>query len=238
MPKQWERSPARLEDLCTYLFLNYLHDEMNLIFHLKNFKDRSVLLKRHGLESDRLIARLESQLTHNLTGILHDIVRQKMVDILISTLHSVPSSIQNLMGVAVPPPVLCKIFESSKAGTSTASSSSNTALQQQQQHQYRSFPRLQLFELVLHKELRVLDFSQNKEWPDGDQMQDVSRILWKIIGDKCAMLEKLIIPKELTFSNSMNKIFLSGGSFLTHLTLKRNVPNNVSEEGHKEHFNF
>ena len=210
--------------MCIYLFLNYLHDEMNLIFHLKNFKDRSVLLKRHGLESDRLIARLESQLTHNLTGIVHDIVRQKMVDILISTLHSVPSSIQNLMGVAVPPPVLCKIFESSKAGN--AATSSSTPLQQQ--HQYRSFPRLQLFELVLHKELRVLDFSQNKEWPDGDQMQDVSRILWKIIGDKCAMLEKLIIPKELTFSNSMNKIFLIGGTYLTHLTLKRNVPNNVS----------
>ena len=59
-------------------------------------------------------------------------------------------------------------------------------------------------------------------------MQDVSRILWKIIGETCTKLEKLIIPKELTFSNSMNKIFLNGGSYLTHLTLKRNVPNNVS----------
>ena len=87
-----------------------LFTEMNLIFHLKNFKDRSVLLKKHGLESETLIARLENQMTESLTGILHDIVRQKMVDMLISTLHSVPNSINNLMGVALPPPVLCKIY--------------------------------------------------------------------------------------------------------------------------------
>ena len=90
-------------------FLSFI-TEMNLIFHLKNFKDRSVLLKKHGLESETLIARLENQMTESLTGILHDIVRQKMVDMLISTLHSVPNSINNLMGVALPPPVLCKIY--------------------------------------------------------------------------------------------------------------------------------
>ena len=235
---QWECSPPRLEEMCTYLFLNYLHDEMNLIFHLKNFQDRSVLLKQHGLEPDRLIARLETQLCTSLTGILHDIVRQKMVDILISTLHTVTHSIQDLMGVCKPPPVLCKIPEnfelnnSNGAGGSTSkymptipssSNSANSAI-----HQCRSFPRLQLFELVLHKELRILDFSQNKDWPpDGnEQMQDVSRNLWKIISDRCQRLEKLIIPKELTYSSTMNKIFLYGGSHLTHLTLKRNVPNN------------
>ena len=93
--------------------------------------------------------------------------------------------------------------------------------------QYRSFPRLQLFELIVHRDLKYLDFSQNKEWPDSDQMQDVSRTLWKIIGDKCHRLEKFIVPKELTYSSTMNKIFINGGQNLTHLTLKRNVPNNL-----------
>ena len=232
MPPQWECNPPRLEDMCTYLFLNYLHDEMNLIFHLKNFQDRSVLLKQHGLEPDRLIARLESQMTHYLTGILHDIVRQKMVDILISTLHTVSSSIQDLMGVCKPPPVLCKIpdirplvnFEPTTLNSGSKYLPSNPYTI----HQYRTFPRLQLFELVLHKDLRILDFSQNKDWPpDGnDQMQDVSRNLWKIISERCQSLERLIIPKELTYSSTMNKIFLYGGSHLTSLTLKRNVPNN------------
>ena len=48
------------------------------------------MLKQHGLEPDALIARLQSQLTNSLTGILHDMVRQKMVNILIETLHNVP----------------------------------------------------------------------------------------------------------------------------------------------------
>ena len=93
--------------------------------------------------------------------------------------------------------------------------------------QYRSFPRLQLFELIIHKDLKYLDFSHNKEWPDSEQMQDVSRTLWKIIGDKCERLERFIVPKELTYSSTMNKIFINGGQNLTHLTLKRNVPNNL-----------
>ena len=115
--------------MCIYLFLNYLHDEMNLIFHLKNFRNRSVLLKQHGLEPDVLIARLQSQLTNSLTGILHDMVRQKMVNILIETLHNVPVSIQDLMGVSKPPPVLCKLTDnyfSSSAFFSDSASSGGT----------------------------------------------------------------------------------------------------------------
>jgi len=227
---------------------------MNLIFHLKNFRNRSVLLKQHGLEPDALIARLQSQLTNSLTGILHDMVRQKMVNILIETLHNVPVSIQDLMGVSKPPPVLCKLTDnyfSSSAFFSDSAACGGTGIFNGQQNQsvafvpcavtsssascssygsveqYRSFPRLQLFELIIHKDLKYLDFSHNKEWPDSEQMQDVSRTLWKIIGDKCERLERFIVPKELTYSSTMNKIFINGGQNLTHLTLKRNVPNNL-----------
>ena len=248
MPPRLERSPQKLEDLCLYLFLNYLHDEMSLIFHLKNFQDRSVLLRQHGLEPEVMIARLQCQLTHSLTGILHDIVRQKMVDILISTLHNVPASIQDLIGASKPPPVLCQLSdgyyksafttESVNSVSSNGNPSSSVAVlsvnanggssnNYSTMQQYRSFPRLLLFELIIHRDLRILDFSQNKEWPESEQMQDISRTLWKIIGERCRKLEKLIVPKELTYSSTMNKIFINGGSSLTHLTLKRNVPNNL-----------
>ena len=103
------------------------------------------------------------------------------------------SSQQHQSGVA---------FVAAAATSNSASSASNYSTIEQ----YRSFPRLQLFELIIHKDLRTLDFSQNKEWPESEQMQDVSRTLWKIIGDKCQRLEKLIVPKELTYSSTMNKI--------------------------------
>ena len=159
-----------------------------------------------------------------------------MVDILISTLHNVPVTIQDLMGVSKPPPVLCKLSEtwhkcsqyepnnSCQASTSVAAAaSSSNSPPHGSVHQCRSFPRLQLFELIIHHDLKTLDFSQNKDWPESEQMQDVSRTLWKIISDRCRKLEKLIVPKELTYSSTMNRIFLNGGQNLSHLTLKRKM---------------
>ena len=58
-------------------------------------------------------------------------------------------------------------------------------------------------------------------------MNEVARTLWKIISDKCEQLEKFIVPKELAYSSTMNGVILNGGQNLTHLTLKRNVPNNM-----------
>ena len=56
--------------------------------------------------------------------------------------------------------------------------------------------------------------------------QEVTRIIWKIISEKCTRLKKLIIPKELAYSNNVNGIIMNGKN-LTTLTLKRNVPNNM-----------
>ena len=58
-------------------------------------------------------------------------------------------------------------------------------------------------------------------------MNEVARTLWKIISEKCAQLEKFIVPKELAYSSTMNGVIQNGGQNLTHLTLKRNVPNNM-----------
>lgn len=228
MPKRMESTPLKLEEQCIYVYLNYLHDEINLIYHLNNYRERSVLLRQHGLDPDVLIARLQNQLSSNLAGILQDIVRQKMVDILISTLHTVPASVQDFVGFSKPPPVLCKLTDNLYKNHDPAEDKSSpktfTSVKQ-----FRSFPRLQLFELVIHKDLKILDFSNNKEWPEQDehQIQDISRTLWKIIGEKCKRLERFIVPKELIYSNTMNDVILNASQYLTHLTLKRNVPTNT-----------
>ena len=76
-------------------------------------------------------------------------------------------------------------------------------------------------------------------------MNEFARILWKIVGERCNKLEKFIIPKELTYSSTLNSViggwsiedksnffllfqyFTGNGSCLTQLTLKRNIPNNM-----------
>ena len=37
-------------------------------------------------------------------------------------------------------------------------------------------------------------------------MNEFARILWKIVGEKCRVLEKFIIPKELTYSSTLNSV--------------------------------
>ena len=37
-------------------------------------------------------------------------------------------------------------------------------------------------------------------------MNEFARILWKIVGEKCRTLEKFVIPKELTYSSSLNSV--------------------------------
>ena len=106
MPRQINISPIRLEDQCLHVYLNYLHDEVHLMFHLKNFQNRSVLLRQYGLAPDRLYDILQAQLSNSLQGILHDIVRQKMLDILISQMHLFITDMQQMFAVARPPPPL------------------------------------------------------------------------------------------------------------------------------------
>ena len=98
-------------------------------------------------------------------------------------------------------------------------------------------------ELVLNEDVKILDFSRNRDWIESEEMNEFARILWKIVGERCNKLEKFIIPKELTYSSTLNSvigrsriedkkttsyiIFPVNGSCLTQLTLKRNIPNNM-----------
>ena len=103
MPKKIKISPSKLEDQCLHVYLNYLHDEVHLMFYMKNFQDRSVLLRQYGLAPDRLYELLQSQLSNSLQGILHDIVRQKMLDILISQMHHFICDMQRMFALGRPP---------------------------------------------------------------------------------------------------------------------------------------
>ena len=62
----------------------------------------------------------------------------------------------------------------------------------------------QLFELILHREMKVIDFSQNKHLVESDVMNDVAKTLWKIISEKCTSLSKFIVPKELSYCSTMD----------------------------------
>ena len=87
-----------------HVYLNNLHDEMHLMFYLKNFQDRSVILRqRQDLAPDKLYDILQHQISNNLQGILHDIVRQKMLDILISQLHLFINDMHKMFAVGRPP---------------------------------------------------------------------------------------------------------------------------------------
>ena len=214
MPKQIKISPIKLEDQCLHVYLNYLHDEMNLIFHLKNFQDRSVLLRQYGLAPDKLYDILQSQLSNSLQGILHDIVRQKMLDILISQMHLYISDMHKMFAVGQPPSPLYSRHETSprklsnlaadnpshihggdnavpwayglsgggppnirgpgvggggaggnnlgnaQASANNPISGSGCLLSNGKNahsiQQYRALPIFQLFELILHKDLRVI----------------------------------------------------------------------------------
>ena len=71
---------------------------------------------------------------------------------------------------------------------------------------YRSLPVFQLLELVLNEDVKILDFSKNRDWIESEEMNEFARILWKIVGERCNKLEKFIIPKELTYSSTLNSV--------------------------------
>ena len=71
---------------------------------------------------------------------------------------------------------------------------------------YRGLPVFQLLELVLNDDVRILDFSKNRDWIESEEMNEFARILWKIVGERCKKLQKFVIPKELTYSSSLNSV--------------------------------
>jgi len=253
--KVWQ--PKTLEDQCIQRYLYYMKDETDIIFHIRAYESRSVLLR--NVNPNSMVRCLDKQLCHGLQGILQDIVRQKMADILIHDLHNLAAEAIKTLMSSRSYQILAERLITEKASlrvgngrTSPApddSSSSSpmtslsflnmsptyswsSALQSQISRpstltsNYRSLPVFQLLELVLNEHVKILDFSKNRDWIESEEMNEFARILWKIVGERCKKLQKFVIPKELTYSSTLNSVIVNG-SCLTQLTLKRNIPNNM-----------
>jgi len=244
--KVWQ--PASLEDQCIYRYIDYLKDETDIIFHVRAYESRSVLLR--SVSPATMFRILDRQLTAGLTGILQDIVRQKMTEILIRDLHNLSSEAIKTMTSSRSYQILSErqmaeraasrlgtgrsspSTEQEPGGCFTSCSSFHTSASHLERSpntlttNYRCLPVFQLLELVLDDNVKILDFSKNREWVESEEMNEISRILWKIVGERCRQLEKFIIPKELTYSSTLNSVIVNG-SCLLQLTLKRNIPNNM-----------
>ena len=59
---------------------------------------------------------------------------------------------------------------------------------------------------MLNENVKILDFSKNRDWIESEEMNEFARILWKIVGERCKKLQKFIIPKELTYSSTLNTV--------------------------------
>jgi len=258
--KVWH--PKSLEDLCIQRYLCYLKDETDMIFHMRAYETRSVLLR--NVSPGVMFRILDRQICTGLPGIIQDIVRNKMTAILIGDLHNLANEAIKTMtssrsyqiiserhiaeratsrvgnGRVNSPPSFPGNLENHDYSSSPAPSPLTnlrasplpwnfqpmTCRPSSLTSNYRSLPIFQLLELVLNHNVRILDFSKNREWVESEEMNEISRILWKIVGERCNMLEKFITPKELTYSSTLNSV-ISNGSYLTQLTLKRNIPNNM-----------
>ena len=86
--KLWQ--PRSLEDQCITRYIYYLKDETDIIFHLRAYDTRSVLLR--NVSPNAMFRTLDRQLCQGLTGILQELVRQKMTNILIQVIFT----LQNL----------------------------------------------------------------------------------------------------------------------------------------------
>jgi hypothetical protein len=212
------------------VYLSYLYGEVMLISQLRAFERQSVLLKQHGLMPDKLLDILQYQLTSCLTGIVRDIVRQKFVNMIIASMSHLMEEHRQFQQFQQHQIPQCRFsfLSPSKGSPSLRSPAALSPVKPCESHpmQHVHAPLLQLFQLVISKDVKCIDMSKNKDWPDSDHLQAVAKSVWKIIGDKMCQLQRFVVHKDLGYSSAIDRIIINS-SRLTHLTLKRNVPTNV-----------
>jgi len=246
MPPSKVRVPRKLEEQCVNRFLFYLKDETNIIFHMRAYERRSVLLR--SVKADDMLASLDVQFKNGLQGIVQDNVRQKMTEMLIQDLHNMADEAVKTMSGSRSYQILMERQTMERAASRVSGGRSPVSLDDSGMSSSPSFggssysltprtkttnasnvrclPMFQLLELILNESIKELDFSKNREWLENEEMNEISRILWKLIGEKCTKLQRFVIPKELTYSSTLNSVIVNGNHLL-QLTLKRNVPNNM-----------
>jgi len=238
MPPTKSLVPESLEKLCLKTYITLLQDETEIIFHLRAYSSKSILFKT--LSPDQLTKRLEQQFTFGIPGILQDIVRQAIVENLILNFHTlVQASIQTtrscrsyqvlsqrLSADRSRPASLAPETEALPSTSTSRTPPTSWSPPKFSSSNLRFLPLFQQLLIILNYDVKVLDFSKNRFLIETEDTNEICRTLWKIIGEKCDGLEKLILTKDLTYSSTLDGVIVNG-SRLTHITLKRNVPNNI-----------
>jgi len=228
MPPLRRLEPQSLENISLQAYISLLKNETELLFHLRAYAPKSILVNR--VSPDILFRRLETQFISGLHGILQDIVRQRVVEHIVKNFHV-------FMNECVLTTKSCKTYQilseqstnndfcqlrPSTSGDESVSGSPG----RYNMTNLRLLPIFQQLMLILNDDVKVLDFSKNKDLVESEEGTEICRVLWKVVGERCKSLEKLILTKDLTYSSTLNSVIVNG-SKLTHLTLKRNVPNNI-----------
>jgi len=225
MPPVKRVSPASLESLCLSTYITLLQNETEAIFHLRAYVPRSVLLK--SVSPDLLFQRLERDLNYGLTGIMQNIVRQRIVENLIANLHTLMNDcIQTTSCRSYQ--ILSERLSSDRGALRTNSRDEGVPGPVPTKFSVANLRYLPFFQqllIILNNNVEVLDFSKNRDIVETEDSTEICRVLWKVIGEKCRSLKKLILTKDLTYSATLNSVIVNGAN-LTHLTLKRNVPTN------------
>eukprot|EP00088_Acartia_fossae_P006006 TRINITY_DN12736_c0_g1_i3.p1 TRINITY_DN12736_c0_g1~~TRINITY_DN12736_c0_g1_i3.p1 ORF type:complete len:683 (+),score=146.77 TRINITY_DN12736_c0_g1_i3:113-2161(+) len=234
MPPLKRLSPLSLESLSLQTYINLLKDETELIFHLRAYTPtKSVLMRK--VCPEQLVRVLESQFNCGLHGILQDIVRQRIIDYMIKNFHTLMSECISLTKNCKSYQILsdqyankdfCQPRPSTSGDEGGGSSTASVPAVRYNITNLKYLPIFQQLMIILNDDVKILDFSKNKDITESEEGTEICRVLWKIVGERCRSLEKLILTKDLTYSSTLNSVIVNG-SKLTHLTLKRNVPNNI-----------
>ena len=188
-------------------------DETDIIFHLRAYESRSVLL-RH-VSPTTMFRILDRQLCLGLTGILQELVRQKMTCLLVQDLHALAQEAIKTMTSSRSYQIISERQIAERAASRVGNGRSSPTLDDSMlmppsphhmssmpwspapasrpnslTSNYRSLPVFQLLELILNPDVKVLDFSKNRDWLESEEMNEISRILWKIVGERCTLIEK------------------------------------------------
>jgi hypothetical protein len=240
MPQIKNFQPRSLEDLSLSSYIQLLKDETGVIFHLRAYETKSMLMK--DVSPDLLFRRLEELFICGVPGILQDIVRQRIVEHLIQNFGSLLNECLEITRTCLSFQLLADRLQAERPGfrASPGAQGQEENIQSSSpgasvgvrtppkicSSNLRYLPLFQQLLIILNSDIKVLDFSKSRDLADAEDTSELCRMLWKIIGEKCEKLEKLVLTRDLTYSSTLNSVIVKG-SRLTHLTLKRNVPNNI-----------
>ena len=135
-----------------------------------------------------------------MSGILHDLVRQNMTDMILQSLPHIVAKMEAAATFAtttVGDDDGVTIFYNVNGPSASPSTGRSRGrepmafrpnLNRYVATSFKDSPIAELLQLVLHSDIKVLEFSKNKNWPETERLPEVARALWKIVGNRCPSL--------------------------------------------------